>query len=296
MRDFKFTESERPTMANFNARFDAIAALANGLGNEYVWEKQTASVSYDTITNHTDTNDYSVITKGSTTFVYGDTLEEVFSGRGKTATVNPTSTSSLSFLIGKYFKTSSTGHGYTSTTDIYFAPSNAKVSLAYSSNEYRILPLSQYVNPKVSYETIGYVNSPDQAAYPPAVSDGYTYTALGQLGAKVQIATGSYTGTGTYGKSNPNRLTFGFRPRFLAISTLGLYSSAEQGKLNAGSQKIELWYMEHTWGRSNFNLGTADMAKWIDDKTIEWYTTSTSGNPAIKQYNYEYGYIYIAIG
>lgn len=35
---------------------------------------------------------------------------------------------------------------------------------------------------------------------------------LGSGGHNARIAYGSYVGTGTYGQSNPNTLTFGFRP------------------------------------------------------------------------------------
>ena len=37
------------------------------------------------------------------------------------------------------------------------------------------------------------------------------------LDAGVQIETGSYVGTGTYGASNPNTLTFEFSPKFIVI-------------------------------------------------------------------------------
>ena len=40
--------------------------------------------------------------------------------------------------------------------------------------------------------------------------------------AKAQIATGSYTGTGTYGASNPNSLTFDFEPKLVIVHG-GLY-------------------------------------------------------------------------
>lgn len=40
----------------------------------------------------------------------------------------------------------------------------------------------------------------------------------GQIKDGVKIATGSYTGTGTYGASNPNSLTFSFKPKILMIS------------------------------------------------------------------------------
>ena len=60
---------------------------------------------------------------------------------------------------------------------------------------------------------VGYVNSPAPNAYPPSVSDGYTYKALGQLGVKVRIETGSYTGTG----STTKKLTFSFNPEFVFV-------------------------------------------------------------------------------
>lgn len=40
----------------------------------------------------------------------------------------------------------------------------------------------------------------------------------GNGGSPVQIATGSYTGTGKYGSSNPTVLTFDFRPKLVGIS------------------------------------------------------------------------------
>ena len=74
------------------------------------------------------------------------------------------------------------------------------------------------------------------------VIDGYTYTALGQLGNKAQIATGSYTGTGTYGSSNPTSLTFDFEPQIIFIAN-GLYlcilfPSAKLGMLIAEMSSI----------------------------------------------------------
>lgn len=40
---------------------------------------------------------------------------------------------------------------------------------------------------------------------------------LAQLGTKAKIQTGSYVGTGTYGKSNPNTLTFDSPPKLVLI-------------------------------------------------------------------------------
>lgn len=63
-----------------------------------------------------------------------------------------------------------------------------------------------------------YVNSPDPEAYPPKVPDGYQYSGPVQLGTFAGIETGSYTGTGTYGENNPNRLTFKGKPIVVFIA------------------------------------------------------------------------------
>ena len=60
-----------------------------------------------------------------------------------------------------------------------------------------------------------FVNSPVSNAYPPAVSDGYTYTALGQIGDKARIATGSYVGTGT---TSVEFVSPFFIPRIILVS------------------------------------------------------------------------------
>lgn len=44
-------------------------------------------------------------------------------------------------------------------------------------------------------------------------------SANANANTKARIATGSYTGTGTYGPSNPNSLTFGFIPKIVIVGT-----------------------------------------------------------------------------
>lgn len=141
-----------------------------------------------------------------------------------------------------------------------------------------------------------YVFSDSRNAYPDSgEQNGYEYQYLGipfeNAREAPKILIGGYTGTGTYGKNAPNRLTFEGVPILLAISSLGSYSDLETARGNAGAQDIQLWYMEHTWGREDFSLGKADHAKWIGGNTLEWY--STKG--ALEQYNYGYGYIYVAL-
>lgn len=293
MRDFKFTEQERPTMANFNARFDAIAALANGLGNEYVWEKSrtVTDCGYTSTTTYTKVSADCAITKDDvlTKIRYGTTFEEVAFGGGEVGMFG-NSSSQFEVLRGKYFVTSG-GHknGNVSTTDVYYADENATIS-QYQSYSYTIYPITQYVGTWATSETTtyGYVNSPDPNAYPPAESDGYTYTALGQLGAKTQIATGSYVGTGTYGSSNPNSLTFGFVPKFVVIKKknakfgyygqLGVY-------LDGGTTLLDIS------GNSESGCNAS-----VSGNTLSWYSTKYNS----QQFNdstHDGGYYsYIAIG
>ena len=81
---------------------------------------------------------------------------------------------------------------------------------------------NEYLWEKSKSDEISYVNSPDPNAYPPAVSDGYTYTALGQLGNGVQIETGSYVGTG----SGQVTLSFSKPPKLLILSTFSYQGAA----------------------------------------------------------------------
>lgn len=226
MRDFKFTEQERPTMANFNARFDAIAALANGLGNEYVWEKRE---EYYDITESIVINlSYLMLFKGTSasktgSLLYSDSVKvengEIVLNDPKTLTVSYNTYTNLDALIGKYvIADSSADSPYGGT--LYHIKSGS-VWRNYGGGLYWVgfnnSPEIYTLSAVEKYSVFGYVNSPDPSDYPPAESDGYTYTALGQLGSKVRIATGSYVGTGTYGASNPNSLTFEFVPKIVII-------------------------------------------------------------------------------
>ena len=51
-----------------------------------------------------------------------------------------------------------------------------------------------------------------------AVPDDVFDLISGLIASRAQIETGSYVGTGTYGKNNPNSLTFGFVPKVVIIN------------------------------------------------------------------------------
>ena len=132
----------------------------------------------------------------------------------------------------------------------------------------------------------GYVNSPSSDTYPPEVSDGCTYTALGQFGARAQIATGSYVGTGTYGKNNPNSLTFEFEPKllFVAIKGGGDYGFYVYGQTN---------FLTFAFSQETPTAGKCIVD--ISGNTFTWYVT-TWNNDAHGQLNYTTEYNYWAIG
>lgn len=66
--------------------------------------------------------------------------------------------------------------------------------------------------------------------------------------AGLQVATGSYTGTGTYGSSNKNTLTFSFRPMVVIVmcKASGAYGGvwlqgATNGTTSSSSQATLTW-------------------------------------------------------
>lgn len=131
---------------------------------------------------------------------------------------------------------------------------------------------------------------------------GYIYTeqeyetaltdVLGtQLTVGVQIVTGSYVGTGTYGQANPNTLTFGFAPKVVCVfgPTPGVSPLIHYAMILTRGAGFRSYDASNTIGYY--------IVHEITGNTISWYTTQTydsgpgaQGNIANSTYNY------IAIG
>lgn len=77
------------------------------------------------------------------------------------------------------------------------------------------------------------------------------------MGFPCQIYTGSYVGTGTYGQSNPNELTFPFEPKFVII--------LPTTKFTMGAGDGLLWTGQP--GSPDIN----NNAFILDGKTLKWY-------------------------
>lgn len=80
---------------------------------------------------------------------------------------------------------------------------------------------------------------------------------------RARIATGSYTGTGAYGESNPNSLTFDFEPKFLIV-----YIS-KSTQTTGGSTSL-------TWVGQGGQAYSGNNAVSVSGNKISWYGISES--------------------
>lgn len=107
--------------------------------------------------------------------------------------------------------------------------------------------------------------------------------------ADVKIATGSYTGTGTYGSSNPTSLTFDFVPKFVFV-TPNRY----------GGQYVS--YMLWTHGVATIERDAKNTCYiTINEKKLSWYASSSSPNTFPTYASYQFNesgtaYHWVAIG
>lgn len=100
----------------------------------------------------------------------------------------------------------------------------------------------------------------------------------------VKIQTGSYTGTGTYGASNPCSLTFNFSPIFVIMAPLDTNTFSGNGQV------------AFLRGARNAISGISSANNWAvlswSGKTLSWYSEiSASG-----QLNMPKKYYWVAIG
>ena len=105
-------------------------------------------------------------------------------------------------------------------------------------------------------------------------------------GETAKIATGSYTGTGTYGSDNPCSLTFDFEPKILIIMPNTTASQPYSGYWIQGSN----WMMVN-WVGSSYSNFRNEMT--VSGNKATWYSTSAI-NKQLNESNYTYYYIALA--
>lgn len=80
----------------------------------------------------------------------------------------------------------------------------------------------------------------------------------------LKSASGTYTGTGTYGSSNPNSLTFDFTPKVVFIGTSTETNAAQ---------------IAYVWGSNVFavavNNGSVMNTVTVTGNTMSWYSASS---------------------
>lgn len=146
---------------------------------------------------------------------------------------------------------------------------------------------------------VAYLQSTERNTYPHSGTvNGLEYEYLGipfdnSVNAP-KIATGSYTGTGTYGASNPNSLTFDFVPKMLFI-----LESSKDGRpifsiFCTWPEALSSSYAHYGYTALTSALtitGTKAFAKFTGT-TFSWYATDSARN---QMNSNEYNYRYIAI-
>ena len=106
-----------------------------------------------------------------------------------------------------------------------------------------------------------------------------------------QIATGSYVGTGTYGASNPNILTFEFEPKFIFIAAV---DSSYWGLFNTLILSSEYDSPGYAVLGGNPIVNTASMAKLDKNtNTLSWYLNGTNVNLQLNSSGITYHYVAI---
>lgn len=158
------------------------------------------------------------------------------------------------------------GGGSSKDNEIVYCGDSASFTTKNTSMTWYTSGSAYKLSVSTEYGDWEYVQSSDRSAYPDSgEQDGYEYQYLGvpleNAVAVPKIETGSYVGTGTYGSSNPNSLTFGFAPKFfICISSRGkpCLSSQSDGTM---------WVYGFTYG-GNYNTPTFSLS----GNTLRWYS------------------------
>lgn len=298
---------------------DVLAFL--GKYNQHWWRRRTPSYYEAIVGEYGDKPLSWRETQGTTTEIqYSDSI--TFDAAGVISLVSPvtisvsyTNYTAANVIKGKYFKykllenegTTSPGSGSNysgvhlaanadATQDVDTTTSdNVSFYIVYMS----AAPVTSLFTDAGQWE---YLQSSNRNAYPDSgTSDSYEYEYLGipfenAVGAP-KIETGSYVGTGTYGASNPNTLTFGFKPKFVWIYA---YQNPEYPYwYNVGSSVGAFPFdaiPENTFGNRYPPYGASGPNNNSSSKrtgnTLTWYNSKSAN----EQFNGANIYYYIAIG
>ena len=137
-----------------------------------------------------------------------------------------------------------------------------------------------------------YIFSTDRDAYPDSgIQNGYEYHYLGipfENAREVpKIEVGSYLGTGTFGSTSPNTLTFSFTPIIW-----GVFRRVSTGGVDNPVPNIMLW--DNNYQNMNVSVftgvdSTTTHYITINGNSVSWYaSTSSDGQLNSNIYTYHY--------
>lgn len=257
-----------------------LGVFKRDLANYYVWAKIAQTVNNGAFNSYPSGTTIMFNTPG----VYGQYGDAVKIVNGSLSIDNPTTVtfSQLkelgSGILGKYYMCNKDTDGAVKGNEVIYIPETATiVTVSNSSVNANNVFVSGFSRPKIVEKADGYALTPNSEA---PVEEGYMFVSMGPLCDKVRIATGSYTGTGTYGSRNKTSITFPFAPKWLMIYNKSFAAYAFWNDLMTSFMYTHINY---TTGRSaTFSF---------DGFTLSWYA-----DDAPSQLNTEdETYYYIAI-
>lgn len=281
---------------------DVLAFL--GKYNQYWWRRRINTVGWTVKTSEQSVNSVWVSYNDADGNIEYSSEIDISDG-GVVSLKNPSSASfnknrysNLNVVKGKYWTCDTTS---LEDAGILYTPSNDPNAKLRSYSDYDTIEM-QYG--KVTSEYTGsigeweYLWSPDRNTYPDSgISESYEYQYLGipfdNAVTAPKIATGSYVGTGKYGSSNPNSLTFDFEPKFVF-----LFSNYASGNAKAANGFVlMIGGVSIPVNKEDFNnvIGAMWTISWLGN-SVSWYSTDSAVAQANSSEDYNKNYVYFAIG
>jgi hypothetical protein len=98
----------------------------------------------------------------------------------------------------------------------------------------------------------------------------------GLLGSYTKFQTGSYTGHGSYGQSNPNTLTFNFVPKFLFVMAAPGSTGTNHPYIIAQPDRFTTTYKSPAYaGYGGVAIGSAK----LEGTTFSWFSSPSGNTP-----------------
>lgn len=283
----------------------SLGRLNSALPNDKIWRKIAATISDIKTVNRTEGTSGPYLMRDTST----ETIREIYYSDELSADENgnialknyktlkfsigqwPNYTT---FFVGKYIK-----NEQSFPNDIYFIPNGATLTGTATGGYYYAYfdgTTKKVTGANVSVVSSDLINTPadkDSEDF----DDGKNYIFLGTIGGLltggVHIETGSYVGTGKCGESYPNRLTFDFVPKYIAIYYIGPDYDASPIKTELMQGMYGVFNKNSVFGVTYYdgnNGNTGVISEW--GTTVKFYANSLTHQPNKRGATYKY----LAIG